>query len=409
MSARGASFPVALLAVLGMAIMVVGSYALIRMQVRESLYQVRSAQAQAIAEAGLEDALNKVLLTPSWKTGYSNKPFAGGYYVVSVSTDQDPWITSTGYSAVMPILGRAARTVQARALFDGFFNFAATTFTVNWPITAYDSSIDRTPTCRTNNLNANGCKFGAHVLGNISVVTGGSSLRINGDALYAEETSTAPAQATVAGLVTLLASSATVPIEDGSPYLTVNDNDAAHISNFSVAYDTNTMILYVSTRSGNVTISSGTYYFKGLYIVGAGNQNVRLTVDLNNTSQAVNIYLAGNLVTNARGYIDSNCGPCRPYNVHVYGQGGGTMTLTGYTAVNNANSSTQIDLFCPEDDIVINQRFLGRAVGRKVTISNPYGNGNNRPIFFFDTQFGFSQVDGVRWVSGSWSESYYKP
>lgn len=407
---RGAALPAAVLAVLAFAVVIAGSYGLMRVQVRETSYQVRQAQAQAIAEAGLEDALNKVMLASNWKTGYPQKNFAGGYYTVSVSTDLAPWITSTGYSASIPIMGRAARTVKAQALFDGLFNFANSTFTVNWRMMGFDSSVDRTPTCRiTTTIPGSGCVFGAHVAANATVATSGSALRIQGDALYATAASTAPAASTVAGKVSLAPSSYTVLVEDGAPYLTQNDNNASRINPFS-AYNPATMILSVNPTTGDVALSSGTYYFKGINVTSK-----TLNINLSSKDYAVSIYLAGNLFVSPDGQIDSsnycttNGGGCKAYNVHIYGQGGGSMTLSGYNAVGNQDNITYLDLYAPRDNVVINQRMLGRAVGENVKILNPYGGGNNRPVFFFDLQFGFTQSTGVRWVSGSWSESYFRP
>ena len=412
-SSRGAALPAAVLAVLGFAVVIAGSYALLRVQARMTVYEARQAQAQAIAEAGLDDGLNKVKLTSNWKTAYS-KNFAGGSYTVSFSTDQAPWVTSTGYSVPIPIMGRAARTVKAQAARSGFMNFSASTFTVNWGMTAYDSNTTagRTPSCKLSAMDSNGCQFGAHVLANTAVITAAGAIRINGDAIYATKTSTPPAATTIAGSVSLALTTSTAAIEDGSAFLASNDNNAAHISPFT-AYNTTTMILTVNPAIGNVTLSSGTYYFKGINVSSA-----ILKIDLNNPTDVATIYLAGNLFVSPQGSIDSSLhciasgGGCRAYNVHIYGQGGGTMTVSGYTAVSKTDNKTYIDLYCPADDIIINQRVLGRVVGQTVRILNPYGAGGVAyPTFFFDVNFGVIPGESAngRWVRGSWSESYYKP
>lgn len=408
---RGAALPAAMLAVLGFSVVVAGTYALLRIQVRETVYQVRAAQAQAVAEAGLEDAMFTIMQSPKWKTGYAAKAFAGGYYTVSISTDQQPWITSTGYSAPIPVMGRAARTVKAQVVFDGFYNYSASSFTANWAVAAYDSTTfgGRTPTCKKTSLNSNGCQFGAYVFANTAVITSGGGL-INGDATYATATSTPPAAATVLGKVILTGSTSTVTSVDGSYFLTNNDNNATRISPFT-AYSTTTKVLTVNAASGNVTLSSGTYYFKGISV-----SSQTLTVSLADATQAVSIYLAGNLFVSPQGAIDSsapNCnsgGGCRATNVHIYGQGGGLMYLSGFTAVTGGANKTYIDLYCPQDDIVVNQRVLGRLVGKTVQVLNPYGtSGTTYPVFLFDVNFGITPNSGAKWVSGSWSESYYKP
>jgi len=44
-SSRGAALPAAVLAVLGFAVVIAGSYALLRVQVRMTVYEARQAQA----------------------------------------------------------------------------------------------------------------------------------------------------------------------------------------------------------------------------------------------------------------------------------------------------------------------------------------------------------------------------
>lgn len=403
----GFTLPTTMMVLLAMAIIVAGGYALTRVQVRETVYQMRSAQAQEIAQAGLEDALNQISLKPSWKTGYPRKNFAGGYYTVTCSTDVvNRWVTSTGYSAPIASFGRAARTVVAQSISDGFYNFADSTFTVNWAMTSFDSVIDRTPTCKTSNMNTSGCLTGPALWANTKVATAAGAIRVNGDVTYATRSSTAPAQSTISGLINVEDSTTTVEIEDGTPYIAANDNlSTGHIVP-AAAYSTTTMILTVNPTTddanGRVTITSGTYYFRGINVTSA---TLRIRM---NSGDEVFIYLDGDLYVSPNGQIDSNqtryaC------DQHIYGQGGHTITLSGYTAVGNTSNTTYIDIYAPQDKIVLNQRMLGRLIGDSVTINNPYGGSNKYPVFFFDVQCGYAQDNGTRWVLGTWSQSYWKP
>jgi Tfp pilus assembly protein PilX len=45
---------------------------------------IHAAEASAIAEAGLEDALSQLRLDANWDTGFEDKPFPGGAYTVVV-------------------------------------------------------------------------------------------------------------------------------------------------------------------------------------------------------------------------------------------------------------------------------------------------------------------------------------
>jgi len=447
----GFTLPLAVVAVIAMGIIAVGAYGLARAQVRAILWESRTLQAQAIAEAGLEDALNNVARNASWKAGYpSPKYFAGGYYTVRVSTDPAPTITSTGYARSIPGLGRASRTVQAQAKLDGFYDFANSTFTMNWYAVAYNSNVNDKPTCNivemqslsSTSAPSKGCIYGLYVLGNDKVFIASSAvnpIHWSGDAAYAEPTSTAPFADAVKGKVVLAASRVTVPNWEEDPdnpglYLTQNDNNATRISPFS-AYNATTGIL--SVTSGDVELSSGTFYFKGIVVASSRT----LFIQLDRTDQAANIYLEGNLSVAYQGRIDTtrgtnnkdDCGigtnedngGCKACNVHIYGRGGGTMILEGYdvTCTNKLGTGggngackgenfTYLDIYAPEDEIVIKQRFLGRVVGKKVDIISPYpidsNNTRNYPVYFFDTKCGYAASQGVRWVSGTWNASYKK-
>jgi hypothetical protein len=58
--------------------------------------QTGGAEALAIAEAGLNDALARLRQNPGWKTGLANQPFASGSYTVAV---EDSTVTSTAVTA----------------------------------------------------------------------------------------------------------------------------------------------------------------------------------------------------------------------------------------------------------------------------------------------------------------------
>lgn len=60
-------------------------------------YHAKRTQALNIAEAGLEDALQVLLDTPTWSSGFQNKAFENGFYTVSVDTSQETThVTSQG-------------------------------------------------------------------------------------------------------------------------------------------------------------------------------------------------------------------------------------------------------------------------------------------------------------------------
>ncbi len=62
---------------------------------------IRGAEALALAEAGLNDAMSRLRADSSWSTGFTGKPFHGGSYTVAVegSTITSAATTSHGFEA----------------------------------------------------------------------------------------------------------------------------------------------------------------------------------------------------------------------------------------------------------------------------------------------------------------------
>jgi Tfp pilus assembly protein PilX len=79
---------------------VVGMLEMNSEQIQIMKNEIFTAQARAIAEAGIADALSQIRSTRNWSDGFSNKSFGGGSYTVSV-TGTLPAISviSTGTSA----------------------------------------------------------------------------------------------------------------------------------------------------------------------------------------------------------------------------------------------------------------------------------------------------------------------
>jgi Tfp pilus assembly protein PilX len=63
--------------------------------------QMGAAEALAIAEAGLNDALAQLRQDATWSSGFAGKPFGGGSYTVTVraATLEATGITSRGFVA----------------------------------------------------------------------------------------------------------------------------------------------------------------------------------------------------------------------------------------------------------------------------------------------------------------------
>lgn len=72
--------------------------------------QIRAAEALAIAEAGLNDALAELRDDSDWDDGFSDKSFSGGAYTVRVRRSR---ITSVGTSATGYIAQVQARVTTS--------------------------------------------------------------------------------------------------------------------------------------------------------------------------------------------------------------------------------------------------------------------------------------------------------
>jgi hypothetical protein len=96
----GSILLVTVFAIALMTAFVVGMLQMNSEQIQIMKNEIFAAQARAIAEAGIADALGQIRSTRNWSAGFSSKSFGGGSYTVSV-TGTVPSITviSTGTSA----------------------------------------------------------------------------------------------------------------------------------------------------------------------------------------------------------------------------------------------------------------------------------------------------------------------
>jgi hypothetical protein len=148
---RGATLVLNLLAMASFALLAVAVYASSDALARGTGYDTRSTEALAIAEAGLEDAMQTLYRNAEWRTGFSSKTFGNGFYNVWLTTDTPPAITSTGFSRSVPLYGRAVRTVSARTIFtEGACPYAllADDIEIEGKVDAYDVTSTLTP-CAT--------------------------------------------------------------------------------------------------------------------------------------------------------------------------------------------------------------------------------------------------------------------
>ncbi len=364
-------------------------YASAKSQVQAVVHDAREAQAQAIAEAGLEDAMHGVYMNPLWRTGFNQKPFAGGFYTVTLSSAEPPVIVSTGYSAPLPLTGRAVKTVSALVEFTaGACPYAVMAagqggggVVIDGKVDAYDITATLTPS-------ATEFTTGATVRSNNSIVVGGEACppaHVFGDVTYV---SSGPDPFCVTGLMTQ--TTTTLNVAD-FPEPATNDNltgitpSSAYSGGMAQKLDVN--------AGQTVTLDPGTYVFKQINIAAAGKLNV------DTSSGSVTVYLKNNL--NATAGCEVNNLSKIPNRFRFLGINGGNFVrlrcatpLHAYLEGNQANFE-------------LAQEMYGHFCSNRVEISSATGAVG---MLHYDLGGG-GLVSHVKWttgVNGSWGESYLR-
>ena len=96
---KGSVILIAVFAIALLATLVMGILQMNTEEIQLMVNHINAVEAQAIAEAGLNDAFCELRDDSSWTTGFTNKSFSDGSYTVTVSgTLPILEITSTGTS-----------------------------------------------------------------------------------------------------------------------------------------------------------------------------------------------------------------------------------------------------------------------------------------------------------------------
>jgi len=362
-------------------------YAAAKSSVTAVVQDAREAQAQAIAEAGLEDAMHGIYLDPLWRTGFTQKPFAGGYYTVTLTTAALPFVTSTGYSANLLLKGRAVRTVSALLEFTpGACPYAVmaagsgggASLVIDGKVDAYDITTTLTPS-------ATEFTTGASVRSNKSVTVGGAACppaRIFGDVTHVTG---GPGASCVTGAITATTTTLTVldfPEPGTNDNLTGITPSSAYSGGAAQKLDVN--------AGQTVTLSTGTYVFKQITIAGTGILNV------NTSSGSVAVYLKNNFTADPGCQIN-NISKI-PARFHFYGINGGNHV--------RLNCATPLHAYLEgsQANFELAQELYGHFCSNKVEISSTTGAVG---LLHYDLGGG-GLVDHVKWTtgpSGSWRES----
>jgi Tfp pilus assembly protein PilX len=96
---KGSVILIAVFAIALLATLVIGILQMNTEEIQLMTNHINAAEAQAVAEAGLNDAFYELRNDSSWTTGFTDKSFASGSYTVTVSgTLPNLTLESTGTS-----------------------------------------------------------------------------------------------------------------------------------------------------------------------------------------------------------------------------------------------------------------------------------------------------------------------
>ena len=375
----------------------------------EAVYYERSAQAMGIAEAGLEDALHSLYSTATWRTGFSQKAFANGYYTVSVTTASATAINvvSSGYSPSFLFLGRAVKSVSVNAVFSSSNvptnAVVGTNISVYGPVDAYDPRISLTPTSFSDGAVIWGDKVlsGDNVTGTNNFNGACSVTRLYGSVLYrttAPDSSCVPPADTITS--TSVAPTFSAHTCDAACQASALIQDAAinTLNPLTTPYTGGGANKLAVAANTNVKLSSGTYYFKTVTISG--------TLTLDTSSGTITIFYTN------QWQESNNCpnvGGCAVINTSATPSKVLISDLTSGNTFANFTSTTPLHAYL---------EGTSNTFGVGDSSSDPavlYGHVSAANVTIYDgskLHFDISQgypATHVAWTtgsSGSWTEGY---
>jgi len=354
---RGTALVIAIVFMGVFATLIVTIYVMLRSSIEGAIYEKKSAQALALAEAGLEDGILRIkynaFCTP---TSVTNTLDYGSYTLTlaptlpisissAVSNEVPIDVTSEGkVTAVFP-WRTVHRTLTARiqpqrtAFQYGIFSTTGTLSTgTGTALDSYDSRVNLNPSTFTSN---------STVTSNGRITFTQNTTTIFGDASYF--TPPAPSTAQVSGSIQQLSQMAPVEVMVSTSDLVCNNNLTGIVP--STAYDPGTKAL---TATSAVQISPGLYHLSSI-TVGPG-------ASLTTTGTGrVDIHLTGSL--SARGPITNSSQ--KPSDFVIQGVSG---SLSSVSLDYNGNFFGVLLVSSQPVTLGSNVQFFGNLVAASITL-----------------------------------------
>ncbi|MBI5623589.1 MAG: hypothetical protein HY924_07415 [Elusimicrobia bacterium] len=341
---RGAGLVLALVILLITGILAAAAASAVKTLMRDSLYQGRALEAQALAETGGEAALARLSRDRAWRQGFRGKGFSKGSFDVTLSSGPNPVVTATGLARPLVPFGRTRRTVsfRVRLLPVPSMPYAAAAeeslliMAGRAAVDSYDSRSDKAP-----------AEFGRHgdVATNRDLAVAGSGEAVLGDATY--RTGGEPPPDAVSGAVQRVLEPFPMPLEDGSAFAEDHDNLSGIAP--SALYDPGRRSLTVPAGS-TAAIRSGVYHLASLRVDGTLRARI--------SDGPVVIFVAGYL--RVSGAIEN---PSRiPANLILYGvKAGETWTFSGSAPLHGV-------VYAPLAEVVVGQTVFGALAAKKLSL-----------------------------------------
>jgi hypothetical protein len=389
---RGASLALNLIAIAAFSLMTTIVFATARTQVKLAVVNVRQTQAQAIAEAGLEDALNQLYKDNGWRTGFANKAFGTGSYTVTLTTGTPPTIASTGYSESIAFTGAAVKTVTITALYvstetptRGVTVGKMLTLAGTGSIDAYDPEVSLIPSTGSFIAGVEILSY-ASGAGQRGIDTSGSTCPpsvIKGNVILNTTANNTPGASCVSGIIGSTTTTKALVTTQCADYNCTVTNDNASVAAYMASGN------YSVPNSSTATIYAGTYYF---HQISVGNNSV-LNVDT--STGVVRIFY------DVKFQEGSNC------------QVNNLSRVPANLVIADMGSGAKVDLSCTkplhaylegltnEFEIHTGAEVYGHIVSDKLTI-------DTGGKMHYDLGEGVS-YDHMSWTvgsSGSWQESF---
>jgi hypothetical protein len=329
---RGSALLVVLALILLASAVAIVTFDAANTEIELSYNQIHEEQAFYVAESGAIRAFSTLNTDSAWRSGYADVSFSEGVYTVTLRDSvSDPSLFDTVIVRSSAVVDRCRSTVELTLVPDLFNPFDYAMFAENF--------VDIKNAFVTDSYNSDSGTYAATHLYEGGDVGSNNSISVNNMAVIGGYVSTA----TAGGLTINVGATVTGTTSDTAPEQdlpTIPDEEFDWAESVSAAktgisgsysYNPSTMALQ---SSGELTLSSGVYYFSSITLMNAASLKVAPGAE-------VTIYVSGNI--EIKNSAEINVGG-NPGDVMIYSQGDLYLKNSGDIAALFYNPAGTADL-----------------------------------------------------------------